>query len=96
MFKTIFTKWKTIGKYHTCFVISIVTNSWALPIRIEWNKYKVFIQMLCLHFIFDRYKLEQNVTNRSNDSDPWYECTDEEKLIWEEDNITNNIKEETL
>jgi len=62
MFKTIFTKWKTIGKYHTCFAISIVTNSWALPIRIEWNKYKIFIQMLCLHFTFDRYKLEQNVT----------------------------------
>lgn len=41
-------------------------------------------------------RIFSKLINRSNDSDPWYECTDEEKLIWEEDNITNNIKEETL
>lgn len=62
MYKCLFVKWKMIGKYHMSFAISIITTQWALPINIEWNKYKLFIAILCFNFTFDKYKVGDNNT----------------------------------
>lgn len=59
MYKCLFTKWKMLGKYHVGFAFSIITTQWALPLNIEWNKYKLFISILCFNFTFDKYKIKE-------------------------------------